>query len=476
MAIDHKEDLFKARLSVCLVGVGRVGLELLKRIDSRGVKVPLIVTKSHRDLGNRLEAFGGSIWITDVSRAIDNPTIDVLIEAIDDTDAARNMIIAALKQGKDVVSCSKDVWVKHRDELSQIARVYGRRLCLNSLVAASKDFATLDYDLNEDTIASVDINEIGKFRGADGAITAESMSIELNALVKAKQEKILEQETKKVSAKQLSFESGRLNGYKKARSFYEKNPIFFINGDCHSLYHGIVDEVGQALYLKKILPNLRTVLLWTNPQPSWLMVSLAQLFNFDVMPRRVGTYSHIDAERMQIVKTSTSTWIKRKLAEQGMQIETDIHDTVWRKMSVPILKEAFLPLCTKDDSLNKKIFLKMEPRKLVDSGREFSKKDVILLTKFFTQKGYVVIDPMEHSLHDQINIIHNATHIVSMAGSNSAHSIYAKQEAVFVMLNLSETYGFGHDELIEQACNHGYYFTGTVLELIKDLRAMESIL
>lgn len=117
----------------------------------------------------------GATFTQDLESIIDNRQIDVIVEAIKNTELSKKCIADALKAGKIVVSCSKDVWVKHREELSAISKETGSPLYLNSLVASTEPEPVFDYDLNENTIMDTDMYKATRFYGADGYVTADAV-------------------------------------------------------------------------------------------------------------------------------------------------------------------------------------------------------------------------------------------------------------------------------------------------------------
>jgi len=59
---------------------------------------------------------------TDVNEILDDPTIDIVVELIGGTDAAKKWIIKALKQKKHVVTANKDLIAQFGNELTSIAK------------------------------------------------------------------------------------------------------------------------------------------------------------------------------------------------------------------------------------------------------------------------------------------------------------------------------------------------------------------
>ena len=163
---------------VTLLGMGLVGNEFLRLVDKDpDVGVPLIGV---RDIEGR--EWGDAIFSSELNDLINNEGVDVVVEAMSDTDASVRAIKYAIAKKKNVISCSKDVWTLYKEELAELAQEAGVKIMLNSLVATAAKKPALDYELNEQTIAETDNKEIGKFRKADAEITAKAMYEDLKTL------------------------------------------------------------------------------------------------------------------------------------------------------------------------------------------------------------------------------------------------------------------------------------------------------
>jgi homoserine dehydrogenase len=62
-----------------------------------------------------------SLFTTDKDELLNDPDINVIVEVIDDADAAFDIVKIALLNGKDVVSASKKMIAGHLPELLEIA-------------------------------------------------------------------------------------------------------------------------------------------------------------------------------------------------------------------------------------------------------------------------------------------------------------------------------------------------------------------
>lgn len=109
----------KNTLKIGLFGFGTVGgglayvLEKGKTIDAEIKKICIRNPKKKRSLPAKR-------FTTDPSVILDDPEIDLIVELIDDADAAYAIVKTALLKGKNVVSGNKRMLAHHLDELIQI--------------------------------------------------------------------------------------------------------------------------------------------------------------------------------------------------------------------------------------------------------------------------------------------------------------------------------------------------------------------
>jgi len=119
----------KERINVGIVGFGTVGTGVLR---------VLLENKSEieRKIGSAIEVtriadlditterpvkFDKSILTTDVSQVLDDPAIDIVVEAIGGVHPAKEFILRALGNGKHVVSANKELIAKEGSEILQAA-------------------------------------------------------------------------------------------------------------------------------------------------------------------------------------------------------------------------------------------------------------------------------------------------------------------------------------------------------------------
>src|SRR5215510_9381538 len=115
----------KKNLKLGLFGFGCVGQGLYHVLhETKGVKAEIrkicVKTKDKpRPLGEDIFTFHKDDILLD-------PGIDVVVELIDDAEAAFEIVKAALKNGKAVVTANKRMLANHLREIYDLQQQYGR--------------------------------------------------------------------------------------------------------------------------------------------------------------------------------------------------------------------------------------------------------------------------------------------------------------------------------------------------------------
>lgn len=131
------------KVKVGLIGFGTIGTgvvrllrehsDLLKRRSGVDVSLERIVDVDlTRDRGvDTLGAILGGRY----QDVIDDPAIDIVIELVGGTTIARDIVSAALRAGKHVVTANKALLYEHGDELFRLAIEHRKELCYEASVA-----------------------------------------------------------------------------------------------------------------------------------------------------------------------------------------------------------------------------------------------------------------------------------------------------------------------------------------------------
>jgi homoserine dehydrogenase len=130
MSTQHKQ------LVIGLFGFGTVGeglYKILQQTPSLKARIKKVCIK-HPDKKRDAPA---ELFTTQKSELLDDTEINVIVEVIDDADAAFVIVSTALKNGKDVVSASKKMLAEHMPALLELQQQTGHSLLYEAAACAS---------------------------------------------------------------------------------------------------------------------------------------------------------------------------------------------------------------------------------------------------------------------------------------------------------------------------------------------------
>lgn len=119
------------------VGVGtlRVLIENKEEIERKiGSKVEVIAISDLDVTTERPVKFDKSILTNDVSKVLDSPDVDIVVELIGGVHPAKDFILRALKNGKHVVTANKELIAKEGAEIMDEAAKRGLDFCFEASV------------------------------------------------------------------------------------------------------------------------------------------------------------------------------------------------------------------------------------------------------------------------------------------------------------------------------------------------------
>jgi homoserine dehydrogenase len=130
-------------IHVGLLGIGTVGggtfavlrrnQEEITRRAGRGIVIRMVADK---DLGRARKLVGDTAEITDDAyKIVRNPEIDIVIELIGGTKIAKELILAAIDNGKHVVTANKALLATHGNEIFLAAQKKGVMVAFEAAVA-----------------------------------------------------------------------------------------------------------------------------------------------------------------------------------------------------------------------------------------------------------------------------------------------------------------------------------------------------
>lgn len=149
----------RSRCRVALVGLGRVGSAVARRLT--GPNPPAGLTLTHvfdRRVEQKRSAFDADasvVWTTNIADVLASRA-DVVVEAVGGVDQPAEWIRAALAAGKSVVTANKQVIARHGPALLTLAERQGRQLRFEGAVGAAVPIVRAVSDgLSGDTITSI---------------------------------------------------------------------------------------------------------------------------------------------------------------------------------------------------------------------------------------------------------------------------------------------------------------------------------
>ncbi|MDB4924914.1 homoserine dehydrogenase [Mucilaginibacter sp.] len=123
------------KLNIGLFGFGVVGQGLHDIIRTKNLNLEIkkiAIKDSHKQ-----RSLPAHYFTTDRYELLNNPEINTIVELINDTEAAYEIVSTALKSGKNVVSASKKMIATYLDELIAIQHEYGTSLLYEGAVCGS---------------------------------------------------------------------------------------------------------------------------------------------------------------------------------------------------------------------------------------------------------------------------------------------------------------------------------------------------
>ena len=124
------------QLTIGLFGFGVVGeglYKVLQQTPSLKASIKKICIKNY---GKKRTA-PASLFTTDKDELLNDRDINVIVEVIDDADAAFQIVSTALNNGKNVVSASKKMIAEHLEALLELQQVTGKSFLYEAAACAS---------------------------------------------------------------------------------------------------------------------------------------------------------------------------------------------------------------------------------------------------------------------------------------------------------------------------------------------------
>ena len=131
----------KESVNVGLIGFGNIGTGVVQTLNKNGklidgrLSLPLRITRiADIDLETKRDAdYDSAILTNDAKSVVEDPDIEIIIELIGGTGAAKDIVEAALNNKKHVVTANKALLAKFGGELLNLARENGVALLFEFL-------------------------------------------------------------------------------------------------------------------------------------------------------------------------------------------------------------------------------------------------------------------------------------------------------------------------------------------------------
>ena len=127
-------------INLGLLGCGTVGAGVAKMLlDNKDlilsrVGVPLTLKRVADIDKNRGIQFDPGVFVTDAKQVINDPDIDIVLEMIGGETLAKDLILAAIDNGKQVVTANKALLAKQGNDLFKAANAKGVDLAFEASI------------------------------------------------------------------------------------------------------------------------------------------------------------------------------------------------------------------------------------------------------------------------------------------------------------------------------------------------------
>lgn len=266
---------------------------------------------------------------------------------------------------------------------------------------------------------------------------------------------------------------------------YSDDHVYLIDLGCASLWHGVIDIIGEYLEIKKFYqsqgqepPKPMPVLMNFNtnniPVPQDFMIYLTKrIGGFTDNPPTLSVKNSYYFNDVSFDAISDNSFLSKVYPEIRKQQDRDkfyASDAKLKKRFKYIYK--FMQNNIGQDIAmipGKKIFLDMTDEKVASivGERIGSKDEFDYIKSFYLQAGYEPVSLDNLSFEDQIRTVKSSERVSSIAGSSSAHALYMLPQSKFTMINLNPRYTFPHGKLLESCGPNNSY----ILSSFRSLKA-----
>lgn len=247
---------------------------------------------------------------------------------------------------------------------------------------------------------------------------------------------------------------------------FQIDSAFILHATEPSFYHGLIDHVGQFLFIKHKIDSDTVPIYFENEGGVIVkhakdfmqeMLTKSPEFTLFAVPEEFGSIKIKNLYALAPIENH----IMAKLFLQDIRKMIGRYSYNDKSQIMPILRELtnYINLHIKDKAdkiKDKKIFIHSSNNKMTDEEilkenseqRFFFKKDYDKIVKAFMKSGFDIVDPEGLSFKDQVNLFSSASHIASTKSSNSVHSLYLDPDVKFIIVSPGDDYEFPHEKMI----------------------------
>jgi homoserine dehydrogenase len=115
------------KIKIALLGCGTVGsgvLTILDNLHRQDIELVQILVRNEQratELSTKLN-LDRSLFVTDVSRIINNPEIDIVVELMGQVELTKQILLDAIAKGKNIVTANKDLLALEGEALFEAAK------------------------------------------------------------------------------------------------------------------------------------------------------------------------------------------------------------------------------------------------------------------------------------------------------------------------------------------------------------------
>jgi len=233
-----------------------------------------------------------------------------------------------------------------------------------------------------------------------------------------------------------------------------KGNYFIINAEEQTYYHFMVDQIGQFLYLKSAIPNLKLLIIEQEPgthsseYATWCLEKIKA--NYEHTSIKLSDYGHIDIENITV--------ISNRLFNFYHLIDNDLKDLLqdneYLSLVIPHLRHFFLSNISKNDDNRLDIFVSRDGKaeevnevydKIMSSGGPKTLDDLEKTSRYLTEeeyeliksefKDFVVLDYRETSFQEQLEAVANAKRLVVFVGASVANAFIVREDCEVFLIN-----------------------------------------